>query len=91
MVKDVSSFLKKNRISATCNICGAECYIKLAKKDISKWEGIGNASCGAYQKAESFWTCEKCGKKNHTRLIRNGSIFFTNPFANWYGDTFSVD
>ena len=79
----------KNSIFTTCDTCGAECYIKLAKKDIGKWQGMGHANTGAYQVARTFWTCKKCGRKNYTIVSREGGLFLPNPFAHWSGHTFS--
>ena len=67
-VTDASSFFKRNRVSTTCNRCGAKQTIKIDPKDIMtrSWSGGEH-----YLWAELYWACKQCGTDNKAYIRRD--------------------
>ena len=95
-VEDASSFFKPNRVSVTCDKCGATRKMKIGSKNMSKWERTPYSSLSGYiqdanayyQEASFNWTCPNCGAKNRSEVDRFGGMLYSKP---WSGVTETID
>ena len=79
-IKDVGD----NRISVTCDHCGAQHTIKIDSKDMSTWRWLETTERWN-QFSNIKWTCDRCSGKNDIRAKRFGDDFGSGPWGgtNW--------
>ena len=89
-VEDESSFFKRNRVSVTCDKCGAKQKMKIDSKNMSKWKHLSEdyGLCQYKQEASFNWTCPNCGAKNRSEVDRFGDILSS---GSWIGFTVARD